>query len=216
MNYVLATGKKEKKLLMLKLKNMENTTINETLEGLVNTINYSSDIPKVLIDMGIKETRYLKDLKINVGNALKYETLSAKESALLALSVSINEKTKNLEKSLLKKALETGASEDEILETYACVSLLNVNNVFYRFRHFTNKEFYNNTPAGIKMTIMANPVLGKEFFELMSLSVSSLNGCELCVNAHEESLIKLGTSQQRIYDAVRLSANIKGLSIFFE
>lgn len=195
---------------------MENTTINETLEGLVNTINYTSSIPQPLMDMGAKESRYLKDLKINVSNALKYETLSAKESALLALSVAINEKSKHLEKALLEKAQQCGASEEEILETYACVSLLNVNNVFYRFRHFTNKEYYNNTPAGIKMTIMANPILGKEFFELMSLSVSSLNGCELCVNAHEESLIKLGASQQRIYDAVRLSANIKGLSVFFE
>jgi len=40
------------------------------------------------------------------------------------------------------------------------------------------------------MTVMGNPIMGKEFFELMSLGISSLNGCELCVNAHEESLIK--------------------------
>jgi alkyl hydroperoxide reductase subunit D len=57
---------------------------------------------------------------------------------------------------------------------------------------------------------------GKEFFELMSLGISSLNGRELCVNSHEESLIKMGTSQQRIYDAVRLFANAKGLTIFFD
>ena len=162
------------------------------------------------------EARYLKDLKINISNALKYESLSEKESALLALSVAINEKTKSLEHTLLEKAKSVGASQEEILETYACVSLLNVNNVFYRFRHFTKKEYYQTTPAGIKMTVMGNPIMGKEFFELMSLGISSLNGCELCVNAHEDSLIKMGTSQQRIYDAVRLFANFKGLSVFFE
>jgi alkyl hydroperoxide reductase subunit D len=194
---------------------MENTVINETLEGLLNTINYQSDVPKALIDMGNIEARYLKDLKINIGNALKYESLSEKESVLLALSVAINEKTKSLEQALLEKAKAAGASQEEILETYACVSLLNVNNVFYRFRHFTKKEFYQTTPAGIKMTVMGNPIMGKEFFELMSLGISSLNGCELCVNAHEESLIKMGTSQQRIYDAMRLFANVKGLSVFF-
>lgn len=195
---------------------MENVTINETLEGLLSTINYSGTPHSALVDMGNSDTRYLKDLKINVSNALKFETLSAKESALLAMSVAINEKAKTLENALLEKAKQAGASDAEISETYACVSLLNINNVFYRFRHFTNKEFYNTTPAGIKMTIMGNPEMGKEFFELMSLGISALNGCEMCVNAHEESLIKLGTSQQRIYDAVRLSANIKGLSIFFE
>ena len=194
---------------------MENTVINETLEGLLNNINYQSDAPKALIDMANIEARYLKDLKINVGNALKYENLSEKESALLALSVAINEKTKSLEHALLEKAKSSGASQEEILETYACVSLLNVNNVFYRFRHFTKKEYYQTTPAGIKMTVMGNPIMGKEFFELMSLGISSLNGCELCVNAHEDSLIKMGTSQQRIYDAVRLFANFKGLSVFF-
>ena len=195
---------------------MENTVINETLEGLLNTINYTSDAPKVLVDMGNTKARYLKDLKINVGNALKYDSLSEKESTLLALSVAINEKTKTLEHAILEKAKLAGASQEEILETYACVSLLNVNNVFYRFRHFTKKEYYQTTPAGIKMTVMGNPSMGKEFFELMSLGISSLNGCKLCVNAHEESLIKMGTSQQRICDAVRLFANVKGLSVFFE
>jgi alkyl hydroperoxide reductase subunit D len=195
---------------------MENTIINETLEGLLNTINYTSDAPQALVDMGHIEARYLKDLKINVSNALKYESLSEKESALLALSVAINEKTKTLENALIEKAKSAGASQEEILETFACVSLLNVNNVFYRFRHFTKKEYYQATPAGIKMTVMGNPTMGKEFFELMSLGISSLNGCELCVNAHEESLIKMGTSQQRIYDAVRLFANIKGLTVFFD
>lgn len=195
---------------------MENIVINETLEGLLNNINYQSDAPKALIDMANIEARYLKDLKINISNALKYESLSEKESALLALSVAINEKTKSLEHTLLEKAKSVGASQEEILETYACVSLLNVNNVFYRFRHFTKKEYYQTTPAGIKMTVMGNPIMGKEFFELMSLGISSLNGCELCVNAHEDSLIKMGTSQQRIYDTVRLFANFKGLSVFFE
>lgn len=194
---------------------METIVTNETLDGLLNTINYKASAPTPLVDMAAKDTRYLKDLKINISNALKYESLSDKESALLALSVAINEKSEGLENSLKEKAIQAGASEDEILETYACVSLLNVNNVFYRFRHFTKKEFYQTTPAGIKMTIMGNPQMGKEFFELMSLGISAINGCELCVNAHEESLIKMGTTQQRIYDTIRLYANVKGLSVFF-
>ena len=195
---------------------MEQTILNETLKGLLKSINYTSGPPAVLENMAKQDSRYLKDLKINVGNALKYEHLSSKESALLALSTAINEKIKSLELSLLSKAKEAGATEEEISETYACVSLLNVNNVFYRFRHFNKKEFYSTTPAGIKMSIMTNPVMGKDFFELMSLAISALNGCEMCVNAHEESLMKLGCAPNRVYDAVRLCANIKGLSVFFD
>jgi alkyl hydroperoxide reductase subunit D len=194
---------------------MENTIVNETLAGLMESINYKGTIPRALENMTGLDSKYLKDLKINTGNALKYDTLSPKESALLALSVAINGKIKALEEAFTAKAREAGATEEELSETYACVSLLNVNNVFYRFRHFTKKEFYTATPAGIKMGIMANPVLGKEFFELMSLGVSALNGCELCVTSHEESLVKLGCEPRRIYDAVRLVSIIKGLGIFF-
>jgi alkyl hydroperoxide reductase subunit D len=42
----------------------------------------------------------------------------------------------------------------------------------------------------------------------MSLAVSAINGCEMCVNAHEDSLIKLGTSEERIFDAVRVASLI--------
>jgi alkyl hydroperoxide reductase subunit D len=90
---------------------------------------------------------------------------------------------------MLKKQEATDAAE--IGEAVGCASLLASNNVFYRFRHFTQKEKYTQIPARIRMQLMMKPVTGKEFFELMSLAVSAVNGCEMCVNAHEDSLIKL-------------------------
>jgi alkyl hydroperoxide reductase subunit D len=88
---------------------------------------------------------------------------------------------------------------------------MSTNNIFYRFRHFVKKEFYENQPAGIKMSIMANPVLGKEFFELVSLVLSSVNGCELCVGSHERSVLQHGSTESRVFEGVKLGAIIKGL-----
>jgi len=191
-----------------------DTIQNDTLVSLADLLKIKHEhVGDGLSNIAQNEHKYIKDLKINISNALSFTNLSKKESSLLALAVAINDKSKTLINSLESLAIENGASDAEIADTYACVSLLNINNVFYRFRHFTKKEFYETTPAGIKMSIMANPVLGKEFFELMSLAVSALNGCELCVNAHEDSLIKLGTSQSRIYDAVRLAAIFRGLTV---
>ena len=68
-------------------------------------------------------------------------------------------------------------------------------------------------PAGIKMNIMMNPVLGKELFELISLAVSAVNGCESCVNSHEESVRKFGSSENRIFDAIRLASVVRGLCV---
>jgi alkyl hydroperoxide reductase subunit D len=186
--------------------------INETKENLLNTIGLNtSAIYPVLDSLAATDHKYLRDLRINVSNALQYPNLSKKESYLLALSVAINEKHKALAGSFAKFASAEGATEAELNEVAAEVSLMNINNVFYRFRHFVKKEYYEQTPAGIKMGIMANPVLGKEFFELLSLTISALNGCEMCVNAHEESVLKHGATTARVYDAIRLGAIIKGL-----
>lgn len=159
------------------------------------------------------DARYLKDLKINVTNALGAGTLTKKEAYLTGLSVAVNEKHAELQAAFEKLAVAEGANEKEIAEVISCTSLLVANNVYYRFRHFVKKEFYTTAPAGIRMSIMANPILGKEFFELISLVVSSLNGCEMCVSSHEEALIKHGTEPQRILDAVRLGAVLRSLIV---
>jgi alkyl hydroperoxide reductase subunit D len=62
------------------------------------------------------------------------------------------------------------------------------------------------------MSVMMNPAMGKPLFELMSLVVSAVNGCERCVVSHEHSVKEQGASEPRIYDAIRLAAVIKGLS----
>jgi lipoyl-dependent peroxiredoxin subunit D len=159
------------------------------------------------------DSRYLKDLKINVTNSLNAGTFTKKEAYLLAYAVAVNEKNEVLQKAFGAFAEKEGASDKELAEIISCSSLLNANNVYYRFRHFMHDEFYNNTQAGIRMSIMANPLLGKEFFELVSLAVSALNGCELCVTSHEKTLIGHGTAKQRIHDAIRLTAVIKSLAV---
>lgn len=159
------------------------------------------------------DSKYLRDLKINITNALGAETLSRKEAYLLALAVAANEKNVVLQDAFTASALANGANDKEVAEAIACTSLLNANNVYYRFRHFMHEEFYNNAQAGIRMSIMAQPVLGKEFFELVSLAVSALNGCELCVTSHEKTLVGHGTAKQRIHDAVRLAAVLKSLAV---
>ena len=181
-----------------------------TKESLYKEVNLPAEFESVLINkLAALDHRYLKDLKINVGNVLRSQTLNRKEALLLALSVAVNEKNAALIAALEELAAQEGADE----KVTACVSLMNANNVFYRFRHFMHKEFYDNAPAGIKMSIMVNPVLGKEFFELMSLVVSALNGCEMCVTSHEQSVLNHGGSQARIFDAVRLGAIFKSFSV---
>ncbi len=193
---MFATTNQDTAIQLLETVGLAELPVSEKLQALVNA-----------------DARYLKDLKINVTNALGASTLSKKEAYLIGLSVAVNEKHAALQTSFEKLAVAEGATEKEIAEVLSCTSLMNANNIYYRFRHFVNKEFYTTTSAGIRMSIMANPVLGKEFFELLSLMISALNGCEMCVTSHEEAVVKHGTEPQRVLEAVRLGAVLKSLIV---
>jgi alkyl hydroperoxide reductase subunit D len=189
--------------ITLILMNESTEIINELLQSLNIDTAYRTD-SLTLLEKG--ESRYLRDLKLNLASTLTSEHLSTKECALLGLSTAINNSNSALTKYFTAYAEEQGATAAEIGEAAGCASLLASNNIFYRFRHFTQKEKYGQIPARIRMQLMMKPVTGKEFFELMSLAISAVNGCEMCVNAHEDSLIKLGTTEERIFDAVRIAS----------
>lgn len=186
-----------------------NETIQTFFQDLGIDAGHNS---KSLEAMALVNSKYLRDLKLNVNGVLNGNNINKKEARLLALSIAVNEKNEALIAAFENLAIKEGATADEIAETHACTSLMSVNNVFYRFRHYMHSnEYYNKTPAGLRMSIMMNPAMGKPLFELMSLAVSAVNGCERCVTSHEHSVKEAGADEPRIYDAVRLAAVIKGL-----
>lgn len=190
-----------------------NTSTVDNATAIFNELNIEGELSASLKSLVAADARYLRDLKINITNALNAESLGKKDAYLIALSVAANEKVAPLQKAFEASALQNGATDKEVAEVISCTSLMNANNVYYRFRHFMNEEFYNNAQAGIRMSIMANPVVGKELFELVSLVVSAVNGCEMCVTSHEKTLIGHGTAKQRIHDAVRLGAVVRSLAV---
>lgn len=186
--------------------------INETKNDFLNDLALGEDYSTPALDLlTAGESRYIKDLRINAKTVLKSQHLSEKEALLIAISTAANNNHNALLQSYTAKAKAAEATDAEIAEAVACASLLAANNVFYRFRHFMNKEKYNKLPARIKMNIMMKPVTGKEFFELMSLAISAVNGCEMCVQSHENSLIELGSTEERIFDAIKIASVITSL-----
>ncbi|TCZ72260.1 carboxymuconolactone decarboxylase family protein [Flaviaesturariibacter aridisoli] len=190
-----------------------NTATDNTAVQLLTDLGLEPVLSPRLQALTDTGSRYLRDLKMNLQTALGAETLGAKDASLIGLAVAVNEGHEGLQNAFRTRARAAGATEAEVAEVLACTSLMNTNNVYYRFRHYLHDEFYDKAPAGIRMSIMASPVLGKELFELISLAVSALNGCELCVTSHEKALVGHGTEKIRIHDAVRLSAVVKSLVV---
>lgn len=191
------------------------STQNETLNNFFNDLGIDPAHTSLgLQSLAVVDSRFIKDLKLNVSSVLGSSHFNRKETALLALAVAANEKHNLLMAAFESMARKEGAGDAEIAETHACTSLMNTNNVFYRFRHYMDGiDYYSNQPAGLRMSIMMNPVIGKEFFEMMSLVISAVNGCQRCVTSHENSVKQHGATEQRIYDGVRLGAVIKSLCV---
>ena len=188
---------------------IQNEAVTNLLADLGIDTSHSSPS---LVAMANGNSRYLKELKLNVATVLGSANLERKNATLLALAVAANEKHDLLIAAFDKMAKDAGATEAEVGEVFACVSLMNVNNIVYRFRHFLHgNEYYNNHPLGLRMGLMLNPVLGKALFELMSLAISAVNGCERCVTSHEQSVKAHEVSEATVYDAIRLAGVVKGL-----
>ena len=187
--------------------------LSSTLNDLLADLGLAEDYSNPSLEQLIKgESKYLRDLRMNLKGFRRSKELNAKEVALISLAIANALHNTVLEKSFTAQARENEATEAEIADAIACSSLLSANNVFYRFRHYMGKDSYETMRAGLRMNIMMNPVLGKEFFELVSLAVSAVNGCEACVKSHEASLLGLGSTEARVFESVRLSAVIASLS----
>ena len=68
-------------------------------------------------------------------------------------------------------------------------SIMAMNNVYYRSMHLIEDKEISKLPAKLRMNIIGKPGIPKVDFELMSLAVSAISGCGMCINAHIQELI---------------------------
>jgi len=153
-----------------------------------------------------------RDLRLNLRAVLGESTLDERTRFGTALACAYAVEDGALVATLLEEGaahLDEGLRED----AQAAAVLMAMNNVYYRFRHFTGKEEYLKLPARLRMSRLGAPKNSKSIFEFCSLAVSAINGCETCVQAHEASLRALGETPERIQDAARIAAVVRAASL---
>lgn len=153
---------------------------------------------------------YARDLKINLQNVFKQSSLSTDQQWGVALSCAIAVGEPALMEAVHKDAsAQCGA---ELLEdARAAAALMGMNNVFYRFRHFMGKESYEKLPARLRMQRLIKPATNRTDFELFSMAVSSINGCEACLQSHEHVVLEGGLTEQNVLDAIRIASTMAGV-----
>ena len=95
------------------------------------------------------------------------------------------------------------------LSLLCAAAVMAMNNVYYRFVHLSSNKEYATLPARLRMNVIGSPGIEKDDFELFSLAVSAMNGCGMCIDAHEKVLRGHGVSSEVIQTAVRIAAVLK-------
>ena len=156
-----------------------------------------------------------KDLKLNLGAVLQPGNLTPEQVWGVALATAIASRNPQLRQAVLEDALGSVAS-GVVDDAKAAASLMAMNNVYYRFRHMVGKPEYTEKPARLRMQRLAQVATNKADFELFCLAVSAVNGCEMCVRAHESVVLEAGLSTEQVHDAVRIAATMHGVAVALE
>ncbi len=94
----------------------------------------------------------------------------------------------------------------------AAGAIMAMNNIYYRFIHLASAPDYRTLPAKLRMNVIGKPGVAKPDFELWSLAVSAINGCGMCIDAHERELRKAGLGTEAIQAAVRIAAVVHAVA----
>jgi alkyl hydroperoxide reductase subunit D len=150
---------------------------------------------------------YAKDIKLNLSNLANDEGLTDQQKWGTFLASALATRQQYVINQIEEDA--ANALSDEALKAaYAAAAIMAQNNVYYRFVHLASNSEYGTLPAKLRMNVMANPGVDKGDFELWSLAVSAINGCGMCIDAHEAELKKHGFGAEQIQTAVRIAASV--------
>lgn len=154
-----------------------------------------------------------KDIRLNLGTIASSEYLEVDQIWGVALCSAYFINEPRLRDALLADARAAGVSEAVIHDAQAAASLMGMNTVYYRFRHLIGKESYAKKPARLRMQWMMKPQTNRATFELMSLAIAALAGCETCMKAHEQSILQHGLGEEQVHDTVRVAAILQGAAV---
>jgi len=157
---------------------------------------------------------YARDLKLNLSSVLTPQGapgLTETQIAAVALSTAIASRNMELARAVENRVRDK-LDEKTLNAARAAAAIMGQNNVYYRFLHLVEDREYQTMPARLRMNVIGNPGIDKLDFELLSLAVSAVNGCGLCVTAHEKQLRSGGISRESIQSAVRIASVIHAVA----
>ncbi|MCW5746064.1 MAG: carboxymuconolactone decarboxylase family protein [Alphaproteobacteria bacterium] len=154
---------------------------------------------------------YARDLKLNLSSLAAEASLTPQQRAGTFIAAALASRNAATSQALLAE-FAPQLSPEALAAAKTAAAIMAMNNVYYRFVHLVGGD-YKTLPAKLRMNAMARPGVEKADFELWSLAVSAVNGCGLCLEAHEHELRQAGLSAEQVQAAVRIAATVHAIAV---
>lgn len=153
---------------------------------------------------------YAKDLKLNLGSLASEPVLTTQQRAGSFIVAALASRNPSVSAAILAE-FAPQLSPEALTAAKAAAAIMAMNNIYYRFTHLVGGS-YADMPAKLRMNVMARPGVEKADFELWSLAVSAVNGCGMCMLAHEKVVRAAGLSTEQVQEAVRIAAVVHAVA----
>ncbi|MFD5496363.1 carboxymuconolactone decarboxylase family protein [Streptomyces sp. NPDC001812] len=158
---------------------------------------------------------YARDLTLNLDAAIGRSDLPVQRLWGTVLSTAIASRS-----AVVLRELEPEARAVLSPEAYRAAkttaSVMALNNVFFRTRHLLSDKEYGNLRTGLRMNVLGDPGVDRVDFEFWAFAVSAVNGCGLCLDAHESVLRKAGVEREVVQEAIRIAAVVQAVAATLE
>ena len=160
---------------------------------------------------------YAKDLSLNLSSLAAETGLSEQQKWGCFVAAAYAVGSGPVIKAVNASASDAGLSPEALEAAKGAAAIMAMNNVYYRALHIMhNGGEYRTLPTRLRMTLIGNPGVDKTDFELWCTAVSAINGCGMCIDAHEAELKKHGVPNTAIQATIRIGAVINAISRVIE
>jgi lipoyl-dependent peroxiredoxin subunit D len=166
-------------------------------------------------DLKNRLPEYAKDLRLNLSSLAAETVLDDTKKAGTFIASALASRNPEVVRAVMAE-FGSRLQPPELKAAQAAAAIMAMNNVYYRFTHLVESDDYGKLPARLRMNALANPGTEKENFELWSLAVSAVNGCGMCMEAHERVLRRAGVTAEQVQAAVRIAAVVHAVAVTLE
>lgn len=158
---------------------------------------------------------YAKDLKLNLSSLLSETVLTDQQKYGVFLASALASRNNDVSRAVESEAAPHLTAE-ALTAAKTAAAIMGMNNIYYRFLHLTENADYKSLPARLRMNAIGKPGIEKADFELYSLAVSAINGCGMCLTAHDHEVRSAGLSAEQVQAAVRIASVVHAVAVTLE